>query len=141
MADEPNFERSQHLCTCVIAINDGMTTVFFDETKALPWPEIMLLQSLHGDENVYNIRPVAVGPRLTPFNEKQRLVSIYGREEVEKVFAGRAVAMEFFAPGWPRNPEENSDKREPDNYRPPKSKFSKAARASLDASAADANAI
>lgn len=138
MADEPNTERSQHLCTCVVSINDGMTTVFIDETKPLPWPELQLLQSLHGDENVYNIKPVALGPRLTPFNEKQRLTLIYGREEVEKVFSGRAVSMEFFVPGWPKNPEENSPKREPDNYRPEKTKFSKAARASLDASAVDA---
>lgn len=138
MADEPDLERSQHLCTCVIAINDGMTTVVVDETKALPWPELQLLQSLHGDENVFNIRPVALAPRLTPFNEKQRLVLKYGREEVEKVFAGRAVAMEFYAPGWAKDPKDASSKREPDNYRPPKQKFSAKAKASLEASAADA---
>jgi hypothetical protein len=42
--------------------------------------------------------------------EKDRMVRKYGRDEVEKVYAGKSFRMEFFMPGWPIDPSKGAPK-------------------------------
>jgi hypothetical protein len=110
----------QHLCCCMIDINDEkLTVVQRDETHPVPWPEILVLQNVHGEQAVYDIYPCALGPRETPAREKERLSLIYGREVVEQVYAGKAYRMEWFMPGWPVDPTRARKKAYP-NARPPR---------------------
>lgn len=127
-----DLDHALHVCVCTVAMNDGMNTYTFDETMPLSWPEVQIIQALWGEENVYNIRPIAARPRLRAADEKQRLVLKYGREAVEAVFAGKNPNIEWFVPGWPKDPNEASKQR-PDNYKPPKKQFSKPETDAVDA--------
>ena len=41
----------QHLCSCMIDIaGEGLTVVNRDADNPVAWPEILVLQSLHGDQ-------------------------------------------------------------------------------------------
>jgi hypothetical protein len=96
----------QHLCSCMIDLNnEKFTTIFRSEFDPVSWPEIRVLQEVHGEQAVYDIKPVALGPRETPLREKERLMLKYGRDIVEAVYAGKSFNMEFFMPGWPIDPK------------------------------------
>jgi hypothetical protein len=87
----------------------------------VPWPDILVLQALHGEDAIYDIKPVGLAPRASPMLEKQRMASIYGFEEVDAVYAGRSPSMEWFAPGWPVDPTGTGvNKREVERSRAPK---------------------
>jgi hypothetical protein len=95
----------QHLCECYVDNNaEKLNVIWFGEPNLIPWPEIRVLLEVHGEQAVYDIKPIALGPRDTPLREKERLVLKYGRDEVEKVYAGKSFNMEFFMPGWPVDP-------------------------------------
>lgn len=95
----------QHLCECMIDIAGEKTNVLYrGAERPVPWPEILVLQAVHGDQAIYDIRPVALGLRETPLREKERMTLIYGRDLVESVYAGKSFHMEWFMPGWPINP-------------------------------------
>ena len=48
----------QHLCECMIDIADEKTNVLQrGEENPVPWPEILVLQAVHGDQAIYDIRP------------------------------------------------------------------------------------
>jgi hypothetical protein len=131
MSDEGHMQ--QHLCVCMIDIaNEKLTVVHRDETNPVPWPEVRVLQQIHGDEAVYDIAPVALGPRETPAREKERLILRYGRDVVELVYAGRAFNMEWFVPGWPIDPAKAKKKKRPDD-RPKLPQFRKPDAEALDA--------
>lgn len=99
----------QHLCECMIDLSGEKLAVLWKGYPDLvPWPEIAVIMQVHGDQSVYDIKPVAVGPRQTPLKEKERLMLKYGRENVEAVYAGKAFNMEFFVPGWPVDPAKQS---------------------------------
>jgi hypothetical protein len=109
----------QHLCTCMIDIaSEKLTVLYRDESNPVPWPEVRVLQQVHGDDAIYDIMPVALGPRETPLREKERLVLRYGRDMVEAVYAGKSFNMEFFMPGWPIDPAKGR-KKKPERVRPP----------------------
>jgi hypothetical protein len=110
----------QHLCECFVDNNSEKLNVlwFGPPNQLIPWPEIPILMEIHGEQAVYDIKPVALGPRETPNREKERLVLKYGRDEVEKVYAGKAFNMEFFMPGWPVDPKAKSAPRQGQNQRP-----------------------
>ena len=113
MTDRPEGYMQQHLCECHIDVaGEKLTILWKGEPDLIPWPEIRVLQEIHGEQSVYDIRPVAVGERETPLNEKERLVRKYGRDEVEKVYAGKSFHMEFFVPGWPINLDEAKSRKE-----------------------------
>jgi hypothetical protein len=105
-----NDERTmQHLCECYVDNNaEKLNVIWFGAPNLIPWPEIRVLMEVHGEQAVYDIKPVALGPRDSPNREKERLVLKYGRDEVEKVYAGKAFNMEFFMPGWPIDPTAKS---------------------------------
>lgn len=111
----------QHLCTCMIDLaGERLTVIYRDETNPVPWPEIKVLQELHGEDSVFDITPFALGPRETPNREKERLVLRYGRDAVEAVYAGKAFQMEWFMPGWPIDPTKAKRKKKPtERARPP----------------------
>lgn len=87
-----------HLCTAYIALGgDTDNVVFRGPYDPVSWPEIGLLQFLHGEENVYNAEVVSDVP-TRPQAEKERLRVIYG-DVVEQVYPGRAPMLEMEMPG------------------------------------------
>jgi hypothetical protein len=102
----------QHLCECMIDIANEKTNVQYRGAEnPVPWPEILVLQAVHGDQAIYDIRPIALGPRETPAREKERMTLIYGRDIVESVYAGKSIHIEWFMPGWPINPQNAPPKK------------------------------
>jgi hypothetical protein len=82
-------------CICKINLaGQNCHTVIYGEHNPVTWPEIQVLQALHGDENVMDIMPVGVG-EVWPTEEKNRLMGIYGRQVVEACFPGRAFRMDY----------------------------------------------
>lgn len=121
---EIDKDHFQHLCACTIALGTNGEGGFFTtiereaDNNPVPWTEVRVLQSIHGDDAVYDIRPVALEPRLPPSREKERLVLRYGREAVEQVYAGRSFNMEYYVPGWPVDPAQ-AGRKKPDRPKPP----------------------
>jgi hypothetical protein len=111
----------QHLCACMIDLaGEGLTTIARGVENPVPWPEILILQSIHGEQAIFDIKPVALGPRETQLREKERMMSIYGRDAVEAVYAGKGFAMEWFMPGWPIDPSKASRRQQRAQERPPR---------------------
>jgi hypothetical protein len=82
-------------CTCRINLaGQNCHTVIYGEHNPVTWPEIQVLQALHGEENVMDIMPVGIG-EVWPTEEKNRLASIYGRKVTEACFPGRAFRMDY----------------------------------------------
>lgn len=127
MAELPelNERNAQHLCACKIVVGgDPGTVVVREAHNPVTWNEIAVLQSMHGDDAIYDIKPIGLMGRLTNLMEKQRLASIYGFEAVDLVYAGRSFNMEFFAPGWPVDPTgAGVKKRAPDKPSAPRVKL------------------
>jgi len=124
---ELNEKNAQHLCACKIVVGgDPGTVVVREAHNPVTWTEIAVLQLLHGDDAIYDIKPIGLMARSSNLNEKQRLASIYGFEAVDAVYAGRSFNMEFFAPGWPVDPTgTGTKKRPPDRPSPPRVKMFK----------------
>jgi hypothetical protein len=105
VTEHPEGYMQQHLVECMIDIaGQGTNILHRGADNPVPWPEILVLMEIHGEQGVYDIRPVALGPRESPLREKERMMSIYGRDTVEAVYAGKSFQMEFFMPGWPIDP-------------------------------------
>src|SRR3954462_3825940 len=82
-----------HYCRCRVNLaGQNCHIVSYDQHNPLTWPEVQVLQQLHGDENVMDIMPVRLGDAV-PAREKERLVAIYGYRVVETVFPGRNFRM------------------------------------------------
>jgi hypothetical protein len=123
MTEREEGHMQQHLCECMVDLLGEKLTVIWKcaPNDLVPWPEIAVLMHIHGEQSVYDIKPVAVGPRETLLKEKERLVLKYGREAVEGVYAGRAFNMEFFVPGWPVDPtKQTRAKSKAQDHRPPR---------------------
>lgn len=87
-----------HLCTAYIALGgDSNNVIHRGPLDAVSWPEIGLLQFLHGEQSVYNCE-VCGEVQVRPADEKARLIGIYG-DVVEAVYPGRAPALEMEMPG------------------------------------------
>lgn len=115
MAEHEEGYMQQHLCACMIDNNNEKTNVLYRGAEnPVPWPEILVLQAIHGEQAIYDVMPVALGPRDTPNREKERMALIYGRDTVESVYAGKGFHMEWFVPGWPINPKDATHKRSAD---------------------------
>ena len=64
-------------CTCKINLaGQNCHTVIYDQFNSVTWPEIQVLQALHGDENVMDIMPCGLG-EVWPTEEKNRLIDTY----------------------------------------------------------------
>jgi hypothetical protein len=88
-----------HWCACELnQAGQGFTVVNFHEFNPVSWPEVQVLMMIHGEENVFNIKPVRLS-ETTPRLEKDRLIAKYNYRDVEKVFPGRVFRMEMLMPG------------------------------------------
>lgn len=91
-----------HWCTArVNLLGQGFHTVWFSPEDAVSWPEVQVLISLHGEENVFDIKPVSIA-EVNSRLEKDRLIAKYGMM-VERVFPGRAFQMEMLMPAQTEN--------------------------------------
>jgi len=126
-APELDERNAQHICACKIVVGGDAGTVVVREahTNPVPWPEISILQSLHGEDAVFDIKPIGLIERLTPMMEKQRMASVYGFDEVDRVYPGRSPKdIEWFAPGWPIDPTGLGKTKKPvERAKPPRIKI------------------
>lgn len=87
-----------HWCACRLNLSgQGFTVHEFHQYDPVSWPEVQVLMLLHGDENVYDIKPVRIA-EVDPAEEKRRLLGKYGAA-TEAVFPGRTFRMEMCMPG------------------------------------------
>lgn len=92
-----------HWCTAHLNLaGQGFTILWFDATNAISWPEAQVLMAVHGEENVYDIKPIAIG-ETTISDEKQRLALKYRHAPVEQCFPGRNPRMETMMPAEAEN--------------------------------------
>ena len=66
------------------------------------WPEILILQRLHGTDNVFDV-DFAGAEHSTSEMEKMRLLGIYGSEVVNMIYPGARPLIDMEFPG-PREP-------------------------------------
>jgi hypothetical protein len=101
-----------HLVSCYIELGgDARNIVVRDKFAPVPWTEVAILQAMHGEASVHDFKVVDTVDRLTAWNEKQRLISVYGREVVEHVYPGNKPNFEWFMPGEePDEAEEDTPK-------------------------------
>jgi len=110
-----------HYCGCRINLaGQNCHIVIYDKHNPLSWPEVQVLQQLHGDENVMDIVPVEIG-EASRGREKERLAAIYGGRVVETCFPGRDFRMNLLMtgdedlpthgeqPALPRNGDDDED--------------------------------
>ena len=62
------------------------------------WPEVRVLQHLHGDEAVFDCEFVRTD-QVNAQAEKMRLLSIYGAEPVNLIYPGQRPVLEMKFPG------------------------------------------
>lgn len=90
--------QKMHWCTANLNLSgQGFTVIWFDATNPISWPEAQVLMVVHGEENIYDIKPIAIG-ETTVSDEKQRLAIKYRHQPVEHVFPGRNPRMETMMP-------------------------------------------
>jgi hypothetical protein len=85
---------------CIGKLNlsgQGFTIIWFDQHSMISWPEAQVLMAVHGEENVYDVKPLAIG-ETTIAEEKERLAIKYAWKPVEHVFPGRNPRMETLMP-------------------------------------------
>lgn len=88
-----------HLCSAYIALGgDTNNVVYRGPDNPVSWPEIGVIQFIHGEEAVYNIELVDER-EVSRSAEKQRLADLYGVVNVEHLYPGRSPVMEMEMPG------------------------------------------
>lgn len=88
-----------HLCTCKIMLGGDTGNILVrDQFTPVSWPEIAVIQFLHGEESVFDIAAFKHVERK-PAVEKERLGSIYNNRIVEELYPGRSPSMEMEMPG------------------------------------------
>jgi hypothetical protein len=87
-----------HWCAGKVNLSgQGFTVIWFDQHNPVSWPEAQVMMAVHGEENVYDLKPVAIG-ETTIAEEKERLAIKFGWKPVEHVFPGRNPRMETLMP-------------------------------------------
>jgi hypothetical protein len=100
---------NMHWCTCRVNLS-GQThyIVVFDKSQPVSWPEVQVLMALHGEENIFDIKPALISDTDVR-REKERLGAKYGKI-VEQVFPGLNPRMETLMPGETEDqPKANSE--------------------------------
>lgn len=77
---------------------DPAHVMFRGPDRPVSWPEVRLLQALHGEANVFDCDFVNAQPSTTQ-QEKMRLLGIYGKEAVDMVYPGARPTMDMEFPG------------------------------------------
>lgn len=91
-----------HWCTARVNLSgQNCHTVSFSPQDAISWPEVQILIALHGEENVFDVKPVSIA-EVNSRMEKERLWAKYG-QITERVFPGRAFQMEMLMPAQTEN--------------------------------------
>ena len=63
--------QKMHWCSAKVNLaGKNLTIVVFDATNPISWPEAQVIMVLHGEENIFEIKPVAVS-ETTIVNEDQ----------------------------------------------------------------------
>jgi hypothetical protein len=94
-----------HFCTAMISLaGDDQQKVYRSQFKPVSWPELEVLQAVHGPGSVNDVRPF-VRVDQEPRAERDRLSLIYGKEIIEggspqviPVYPGRTPNMDMEAP-------------------------------------------
>lgn len=88
-----------HWCTGKLNLSgQGFTINVYNEFNPISWPEAQVLMSLHGTDNVFELKPCKISD-VHPRVEKDRLMAKYGFVPVERVFPGHTPRMEMLMPG------------------------------------------
>lgn len=89
-----------HLVSCKIMLGgDPQQIVYRGPFDTVSWPEVGVLQSIHGEDSVLEIKVEGLNAEATRPAEKLRLIGIYGGDVVENVYPGRNPMMEMLVPG------------------------------------------
>lgn len=92
------MRQKMHWCTCKLNLaGQGFTHIWFDATNPVSWPEAQVLMLIHGQENVYDIKPISI-VEADVASEKERLMIKYSYKPVEHSFPGRLPRMETLMP-------------------------------------------
>ena len=84
---------------CKIALGgDSNNVIYRGPDTPVSWPEIRVLQHLHGEDNVFDCEYVGEDPSTTQA-EKMRLLGLYGTEAVNICFPGSRPMMDMQWPG------------------------------------------
>jgi hypothetical protein len=84
---------------CKIALGgDSNNVIYRGPDVPVSWPEIRVLQHLHGEDNVFDCEYVGEEPATTQA-EKMRLLGLYGSEAVNICFPGSRPMMDMQWPG------------------------------------------
>ena len=87
-----------HMCSAKIALGGDLGNVVHrQEHDPVSWPEISIIQFIHGEESVFDIKRIGDEP-ATPLGEKRRLLDIYG-EVVNALYPGARPYLEMEMPG------------------------------------------
>jgi hypothetical protein len=87
-----------HWCAGKVNLSgQGFTIIWFDQHNPISWPEAQVMMAVHGEENVYDLKPIAIG-ETTVAEEKERLAIKFGWKPAEHVFPGRNPRMEMLMP-------------------------------------------
>jgi hypothetical protein len=91
-----------HLLRCMVNLGgDDSTIVYRDRSRPIVFPELPILQFLHGEEAITDV--YVVGAWDAPNDEVlQRLQSIYAPETIEKVFPGARPRLPLSDASIPR---------------------------------------
>jgi hypothetical protein len=77
---------------------DAGQVVHRGKNNPFSWPEIGVLQWMHGEDSVFDIE-FAAEVESSRSLEKQRLVEKYGADTLEMVYPGKAPYLEMEMPG------------------------------------------
>lgn len=84
---------------CKVALGgDSNNVIYRGPDVPVSWPEIRVLQHLHGEDNVFDCEYVS-SESTTSQAEKMRLLGLYGAEAVNICFPGARPMMDMEFPG------------------------------------------
>lgn len=85
--------------SCKIALGgDSMNVMYRGPDRPVSWPEVRVLQLLHGEANVFDC-DFLHSENSNVQMEKMRLLGLYGAEPVNLVYPGARPSMEMDFPG------------------------------------------
>lgn len=77
---------------------DAQNVMYRGRDRALSWPEVRVIQEIHGQDSVYDA-DFTYERQENAQAEKMRLLGLYGSEVVNSVYPGARPAMEMQWPG------------------------------------------
>jgi hypothetical protein len=102
-----------HMVKCKVELGgDQRNTAALEGRRAPSWPEIAVLQQIHGADHVIDIEFDHEEETPRAADEKERLIFKYGTTVVELVYPGRNPNMEWTLPGHgKKGPPKKGSKR------------------------------